>query len=130
LEGVVFSVAIDESHTVLLITLAGSLTEEDLRQLDMLAGPLVGIRSLDKVIVDLRTIRDVEVSLDRLAARAEAGPVLGPRNEVFVAASPLTLGVARQVSLHRERGGHRAIPIVPDLEAAYRTLGIDPPVFR
>jgi hypothetical protein len=125
----VFSVAVDKSHTVLLVTLAGSLTEEDLRQLDVLAKPLVGVQSLDTVIVDLRNIRDVEVSIDQLAARAEAGPVLGPRKEVFVASSPLSLGLSRQVSAHRERGGHRPIPIVRDLEEAYRALGIDPPVF-
>jgi hypothetical protein len=126
----VFSIAVDRTHTVLLVTLTGSLTPDDLRQLDMLAKPLVGVRSLHTVIVDLRGICDVEVPLDQLTARAEAGPVLGPRKEVFVAASPLALGVGRHVSAHRERAGHGTIPIVPDLAEAYRVAGIDPPVFR
>jgi hypothetical protein len=125
-----FSIAVDVSHTLLLIRFSGLWTPEDFTQLDMLLRPMADVQSVDKVIVDLSGVSRVDVPIEQLIDRATGGPTLAGRKKVFVASSALPLRISKQFAAHRKAAGHGEAPVVQDLEDAYRTLGIDPPSFR
>ena len=125
-----FSITVDRTHTVLLVEFSDRLQPQDLVDLDRLVEPIAAVEAVEKVVVDLRAVTAVDVPLERLIERASAGPVLPGRKLMFVAASGVALGFGRQYAMHREREGHDAIPIVPDLEAAWRMFGIAAPTFR
>ncbi len=124
-----FSIAVDRTHTVLRVTFADRLQVQDIADLDRLVRPLAATAALEKVVVDLRQVTEIDMPLEQLVERASAKPVLPGRRLVFVAAAGLGLNVSRQYAAYRKREGHDAIPIVPDLEAAWRMLGLDTPTF-
>jgi hypothetical protein len=125
----VFSIAIDRTHTVLLVTFTDRLQVQDLADLDRLVRPIAATRALEKAVVDLRQVTAIDMPLEQLIERASGKPVLPRRTLIFVATVGLGLNISRQYAAYREREGHDAIPIVPDPEAAWRVLGIDPPTF-
>jgi hypothetical protein len=125
----VFSIAIDRTHTVLLVEFSDRLQPQDVADVDRLVEPIAATNALDKVVVDLRRVTAVDVPLEQLIERASAGPVLPGRRLVYVAAGGLILRLSRQFAAQRKSEGHGEIPIVPDLEAAWRLLGIDAPDF-
>jgi hypothetical protein len=125
----VFSLAVDRTHTVLLVTFADRLQDQDLTDLDRLVRPLAATGALEKAVVDLRQVMAIDMPLEQLVERASGKPVLPGRKLVFVAASGLALSIGRQYAAYREREGHDTISIVPDLEAAWRLFGMDPPIF-
>lgn len=125
----VFSIAVDRTHTVLLVIFTDRMQVQDIADLDRLVRPLAATEALENVVVDLREVAEIDVPLDQLIERASAKPVLPGRKLVFVAAAGLSLNVGRQYAAHRAQEGHDAISIVPDLEEAWRLLGIDPPIF-
>jgi hypothetical protein len=125
----VFSIAVDRTHTVLRVTFTDRLQIQDLADLDRLVRPLAATEALEKVVVDLRQIAEIDMPLEQLIERASAKPVLPGRKLIFVAAAGLALNISRQYAAYREREGQDVIAIVPDLEAAWRILGIDPPTF-
>ncbi len=124
-----FSIAVDRTHTVLLVTFTDRLQVQDLADLDHLVRPLAATEALEKVVIDLRQSKEIDVPLEQLVERASAKPVLPGRKLVFVAAAGFALNISRQYAALREHEGHDAITIVPDLEAAWRVLGMDPPTF-
>lgn len=125
-----FSLAVDEAHKVLLITVSGELSAEDFANVNVLLRPLVTTaHSLDTVIVDLRAISGLDVSMEELLDRARTGPALAGRRHAFVVSDPLMTDLSRLFADHRERAGHGATTIVHSLDEAYRAFGIDP-VFR
>jgi hypothetical protein len=126
----VFSIAIDRTHTVLLVEFTDRLETQDIADLDRLLRPIAATEALENAVVDLRRVTAIEVPLEQLIDRASAGPVLPGRKLVFVATGGLGLNLSRQYAAYREREGHDAIPIAPDLEAAWRLLGIARPTFR
>jgi hypothetical protein len=125
----VFSIAVDRTHTVLLVSFTDRMQVQDVADLDRLVRPLAATEALEKVVVDLREVTEIDMPLEQLVERASAKPVLPGRKLIFVAAAGLGLNVSRQYAAYREHEGHDAIPIVPDLEEAWRLLGIDPPTF-
>ena len=125
----VFSIAVDRTHTVLLVTFTDRLQVQDLADLDRLVRPIAATGALENVVVDMRKVTEIEVPVEQWVERASAKPVLPGRDLVFVAATGSVLNFCRQYAAYRESEGHAAIPIIPDLKAAWRTLGIDPPTF-
>lgn len=127
--GELFSIAVDRTHTILLVTFINRLQVQDIADLDRLVRPIAATGALEKAVVDLRQVMEIDVPLEQLVERASAEPVLPGRKLVFVAATGSALSISRQYAAFREHEGHDAIPIVPDLEAAWRVLGTDPPTF-
>jgi hypothetical protein len=128
-EARLFSIVVDRTHTVLLVEFTDRLQLQDMADLDRLVVPIAATQAIDKMVVDLRRITEVEVPLESVVERAHATPILPGRKVVLVAVSGVTLGISRQFAAHRESRGHGTIPIVPDLEAAWRELGIEVPNF-
>jgi hypothetical protein len=126
----VFSIAVDRTHTVLLVEFSDRLQPRDLIDLDRLVQPIAAVEAIEKAVVDLRRVTAIDVPLEQLIERASAGPVLPGRKVVFVVAGGPILGVTQQYAAQRKREGHDEITVVPDLDAAWRALGIDAPVFR
>ena len=125
-----FSIAVDRTHTVLLVTFTDRLQVQDLADLDRLVRPIAATAALEKVVVDMRQVTEIEIPLEQWIERASAEPVLPGRKLVYVAAAAGSiLNFCRQYAAYREREGYDAIPIVHDREAAWRVLGIDPPAF-
>jgi hypothetical protein len=124
-----FSIAVDRTHTVLLVTFTDRLQVRDIADLDRLVRPLAATGALRNAVVDLRQVVEIDVPLEQLVERASGEPVLPGRKLVFVAAAGLALNIGRQYAAYRERERQDAIPIVSDLEEAWRILEVDPPIF-
>lgn len=124
-----FSIAVDRTHTILLVVFTDRIQVQDIADLDRLVRPLAATEALEKAVIDVRQVTEIDMPLEQLIERASAKPVLPGRKLVFVADAGLPLNVSRQYAGYRKRDQHDTIPIVPDLEAAWRTLGIDPPTF-
>ena len=124
-----FSIVVDRTHTVLLIEFTQQVLPQDIADLDRLLAPIAATNAIDKVVVDLRRVTSVEVPLEEVIARASADPALPGRKQVFVTSGGATYNLCRQFAALRAREGHGEIPIVPDLEAAWRVLEVEPPVF-
>jgi hypothetical protein len=125
----VFSIAVDRTHTVLLVAFTDRLQVQDIADLDRLVRPIAATGALKNVVVDMRQVTEIEVPFEQWAVRASAAPVLPGRKLVFVAAAGSVLNFCREYAAYRDREGHDAIPVVPDLEAAWRILAIDAPTF-
>ncbi|HSI01938.1 MAG TPA: hypothetical protein VLA02_15130 [Reyranella sp.] len=125
-----FSLAVDETYQVLLITVSGELSADDFANADVLLRPLIKTaQSLDTVIIDLRSMSGFDMSMEQLIDRARAGPALRGRRHAFVVSDPYFSDISRLFAEHRERAGHGATTIVHSLEEAYRVFDINP-VFR
>lgn len=124
-----FSIAVDRTHTVLLVTFTDRLQVRDIADLDRLVRPLAATGALRNAVVDLRQVVEIDVPLEQLVERASGEPVLPGRKLVFVAAAGLALNIGRQYAAYRERERQDAIPIVSDLEEAWRILEVDSPIF-
>jgi hypothetical protein len=129
-EAGVISIAIDRTHTVLLVEFTDRLQAQDIADLDRLIRPIAATGALENAVIDLRRVAAIDVPLEQVIDRATASPVLPGRKVVFVAAGGLGLNLSRQYAAYREREGYESIPIAPDLESAWRLLDIDPPIFR
>jgi len=124
-----FSIAVDRTHTVLLVVFSDRLQVQDIADLDRLIRPIAPTGALEKVIVDMRQVTMIDVPLEQWVERASAEPVLPGRQLMFVAADGSILRFCRQYAAYREREGHDEIAIVPDLESAWRVFGMEAPTF-
>jgi hypothetical protein len=123
----VFSLAVDEAHKVLLMTISGELSVDDFADVDVLLRPLVATaQSLDTVIIDLRAMSGLNVTMEQLFERARTAPALAGRRHALVVSDPLVAGLSRLFANQRERSGHGAMIIAQSLEEAYRAFDIDP----
>ena len=102
---------------------------QDIADLDRLLAPVAATNAIDKVVVDLRRVTAVDLPLEELMRRARADPALPGRRIVLVTEGGDTLKIGRQFAAHRGSRGHGDIEIVPDLEAAWRVLAIEKPMF-
>jgi hypothetical protein len=126
----VFTLAVDQAHTVLLMTISGELTADDFADVDVLLRPLVTTApSLNTVIIDLRAMSGLGMPMDQLMDRARTAPALAGRRHALVVSDPLVDGLSRLFADQRERAGHGTTTIVRSLEEAYRAFDINP-VFR
>lgn len=124
-----FSIAVDRTHKVLLVAFTDRLQVQDIAGLDRLVRPIAATGAVESVVVDMRHVTEIEIPVEQWVERASGEPVLPGRKLVFVAAAGPVLDFCRQYAAYREREGHDAIPVVFDLEAAWRILGINPPTF-
>ena len=124
-----FSIVVDQTHTVLLIEFTEQLLERDIVDLDRLLAPIAATNAIDKVVVDLRRVTAIDLPFDEVMRRATAGPALPGRKIVLVTEGGETLTIGQQFAARRASGGHGEIPVVPNLETAWRALNIETPVF-
>ena len=82
-----FSIAVDRTHKVLLVAFTDRVQVRDLADLDRLVRPIAATAALEKVVVDMRQVTEVEVPLEQWIERASAEPVLPGRKLVYVAAA-------------------------------------------
>jgi hypothetical protein len=125
----VFSIVVDQTHTVMLIEFAEQVLPQDVADLDRLLAPIAPTSAIDKVVVDLRRVTAIDLPFEEVMQRARSDPSLPGRKMVFVTSGGTTLKVGRQFAAQRASQGHGEIAIVPDLEAAWRVLEIEAPVF-
>ena len=124
-----FSIVVDQTHTVLLIEFTEQVLPQDVADLDRLLAPIAATNAIDKVVVDLRRVSTIDLPLEDVMQRARSNPSLPGRKMVFVAAGGTTLKVGQQFAAQRASKGYGEIPVVPDLEAAWRVLEIETPMF-
>lgn len=124
-----FSIVVDQTHTVLLIEFTEQVLPQDVADLDRLLAPIAATSAIDKVVVDLRRVSTIDLPLEDVMQRARSNPSLPGRKMVFVTAGGTTLKVGRQFAEQRASKGYGEIPVVPDLEAAWRVLNIETPMF-
>jgi len=124
-----FSIVVDHTHTVLLIEFDEQVLAQDIADLDRLLAPIAGTNAIDKVVVDLRRVTAIDLPLEEMMQRARSDPTLPGRKVVLVTAGGDTLKVGQQFAAQRASKGHGEIPIVSDLEEAWRVLAIEKPIF-
>ena len=124
-----FSIVVDQTHTVLLIEFNDLVLAQDIVDLRRLLAPIAATNAIDKVVVDLRRVTAIDLTVAELAERAQSDPALPGRKLVLVTSGGAILDFSRQLATHRASRGHGEVAIVPDLEAAWRVLGIVKPMF-
>jgi hypothetical protein len=124
-----FSIVVDQTHTVLLIEFTEQVLERDIVDLDRLLAPIAATNAIDKVVVDLRRVTAIDLPFAEVMRRATAEPALPGRKIVLVTEGGEILTISQEFAGQRASRGHGEIPVVPDLETAWRVLNIKTPMF-
>jgi hypothetical protein len=121
------SFAFDAKHRVLLVTVSGIFTSDDLDEFDRALLDFVARQGAVRAIIDYTPVQAMAVPETRLTQRAQR-PLLLP-DRILVA--PGEIGVTARAfgNLQREAGSKQAT-VVERLEEAYVLLGLRNPRFE
>lgn len=119
-----FDLLYDRTHNVLLTRLSGSYCLDDIVVRDRQVTRFFERAGPAHRIADLTGITSVDVPLETIVGRFGSALKLPDLSTHLVASGEPGFGLARVITAHQYFSRRREMPIVPDLDAACRALGV------
>jgi hypothetical protein len=120
-----FALAHERRHKVLLVTLSGVLTSEDLAAMDAALLSAVGRHRVSALLFDLTGTTAVAVPRSKLAQRAQQPPLDPAIKRVVAAPAGELYEIVRAIGEQQIMFGISEPVIVHSLEEASAALGLD-----